>query len=199
MRRLFPSRLNILSSQCTGLNLATVMMHQPTVDSSKTGVSELECDKFALQEKDLVTQGRDLEQKRNIETHFGNEKWEMRIRFYLSKDQHTFREGLYIQKSNFFPLLFLLFSSSWPFSSFMSPPNGNVIFLFLAVSTPQLCSQRQVLLSHYLIIGAMQDHSFGPWHSEKPVTFMGVQLCWFTERFQLRMQGKRHVKWRRTA
>lgn len=74
MRRLFPSRLNILSSQCTGLNLATVMMHQPTVDSSKTGVSELECDKFALQEKDLVTQGRDLEQKRNIETHFGNEK-----------------------------------------------------------------------------------------------------------------------------
>lgn len=36
MRRLFPPSLNILSSQCTGLNLATVMMHQPTVDSSKT-------------------------------------------------------------------------------------------------------------------------------------------------------------------
>lgn len=44
--------------------------------------------------------------------------------------------------------------------TFISPPNRSAIFLFPTVSTLQRSSQRQVLLSHYLIIAAMEDHLF---------------------------------------
>lgn len=51
---------------------------------------------------------------------------------------------------------------------------GVSFFFSPSVSTLQPGSQRQVLLSYYLII---EEHLFSPWHSERPVTFMEAQLC----------------------
>lgn len=125
----------------------------------------------------------------------------IRNRTNLREGQCTCRIKLSIQKSYLFPPLFLLFSSTWPFTSFSTPPNGSVIFLFFpAVSSLQHSSQRQVLLAHYLIIGAMEDHLFSLWHSERPGTFMEAQLCWFTDTVAFsstfsRMQGSRPPNW----
>lgn len=181
-----------MSPQYLGLHLATATMCQPTVDTNKTVYVSEEMWQICPGGRGPVSQWRDLEQKekhRNMrESCGGKGNWKWKITRDCS-DQHTCRTEMYIQKSYFFCPLFLLFSSPWPFSSFITPPNRGVIFLFPTVSTLQHPSQGQVLLSHYLIIGAMEEHLFRLWHSERPVTFTEAQLCGFADVFQLNKEA----------
>lgn len=127
---LFIPSLNTLLTRNPGLNLATVTMHQPTLNPSKNVYTSVEMWQVCPAEKRpaLRNQWRDLEQIRNSETRKNRVEEEeietdkcqdvTRNRINLCEDQHTCRTEPYIQKSNFFPPLFLLFSSPWPFSSF---------------------------------------------------------------------------------
>lgn len=168
--------------QYPGLNLATVTMHQPTADPSKTAYNSVEMWQVCPAGREPVSNWRDLEQNRNTETwknhvEEGKLKVENNEKFIRAKINAPAEQKCTSRIPIFSLLLFLLFSSPWPFSSLITSSNRSVIFLLPRCQHPYLCSQRRVLLSHYLIIGALVDHLCSLWHSERAVTFMEAQLC----------------------
>lgn len=182
-----------LPAQYPCLNLATVSMCQPTVESSKTVCSGVEMWQVYPEGKrtsgqratEEIWNNREARKhdktKRNRQWKANNQKM-IRHTVHLNRVWRTCRAEN--EHSDIQFLQSFCFFCSPPldlFHSLLLFQTGVSFFSFPAVST----LQRQVLLSHYLIMGAMEEHLFSLWHSGRPVTFMEGQLCWFTGAFQL--------------
>lgn len=167
--------------QYPGLNLAAAGCVKLQWTPVKLCIAVWKCDRSALQEEDQSateeTGTTETHRQRGRESRRGkrswkkkNQKWDVK-KFVWAKIMApagpsnicTFR----------YQISSVLCFFCFPPLTFIGLPNG--IFIFLTVSILQRSSQRQVLLSHYLVIAAMEDHLFSLWHSERTVTFTEAQ------------------------
>lgn len=146
-----------------GLQSRCVNLQQTT---GKLCTTVLRCDMSALQEEESKS----------------NKRWE---EIHLSAEQHTCRAEKYIHKSNFFPPLFLLFSSAWPFSSFITPPNRSVIFLFPLCQHPSawLSETSAIILLSYYRGAFIQSVTFRETSDIHGGT--AVLVCWYASAQQI--------------
>lgn len=140
------------------------------------------CDKSALQEEHQWATEEIWNKRETQNVRESWSEWKIKREFTQSIGVNfTCWKEIFFQKSNFFPPLFLLFSSPWPFSSIIAPLRWRVVFLFPLCQHPSaLVTETSAIisLSYYKSNGGafIQSLTF----RERCVTFIGVQLYAFS-------------------